>query len=83
MPSTSTRATATEFIEEAFETAVDEGSKERLLRTIDDAASALREQTAFVLDDFHRVQNPRVMDEDYFELVLEFYDELVEAGPLP
>jgi type I restriction-modification system DNA methylase subunit len=35
-----------------------------------------REQTAFVLDDFHRVQNPRVMDEDYFHMVLEKYDEL-------
>ena len=35
-----------------------------------------REQTAFVLDDFHRVQNPRLMDEDYFEMVLEKYDNL-------
>ncbi|WP_241432042.1 BREX-1 system adenine-specific DNA-methyltransferase PglX [Haloferax mucosum] len=35
-----------------------------------------REQTAFVLDDFHRVQNPRLMDEDYFETVLEKYDDL-------
>ncbi|MBP1986601.1 Eco57I restriction-modification methylase domain-containing protein [Halolamina salifodinae] len=35
-----------------------------------------REQTAFVLDDFHRVQNPRLMDEDYFDMVLEKYDEL-------
>jgi hypothetical protein len=35
-----------------------------------------REQTSFVLDDFHRVQNPRVMDEDYFDMVLEKYDEL-------
>ncbi|AKH98042.1 Eco57I restriction-modification methylase domain-containing protein [Halanaeroarchaeum sulfurireducens] len=35
-----------------------------------------REQTAFVLDDFHRVQNPRMMDEDYFEMVLEKYDSL-------
>jgi hypothetical protein len=35
-----------------------------------------REQTAFVLDDFHRVQNPRLMDEDYFEMVLEKYDDL-------
>ena len=25
------------------------------------------EQTKFVLDDFHRVGNPRVMDEAYFE----------------
>jgi type I restriction-modification system DNA methylase subunit len=35
-----------------------------------------REQTAFVLDDFHRVQNPRMMNENYFEMVLEKYDEL-------
>lgn len=35
-----------------------------------------REQTAFVLDDFHRVQNPRMMDEDYFDMVLEKYDDL-------
>jgi len=35
-----------------------------------------RDQTKFVLDDFHRVQNPRLMDEDYFEMVLEKYDDL-------
>lgn len=35
-----------------------------------------REQTNFVLDDFHRVQNPRLMDEDYFEMVLEKYNEI-------
>jgi type I restriction-modification system DNA methylase subunit len=35
-----------------------------------------REQTAFVLDDFHRVQNPRLMDEEYFEMVLAKYDDL-------
>ncbi|MUV61364.1 hypothetical protein GJ634_11850, partial [Halobacterium sp. CBA1126] len=35
-----------------------------------------REETAFVLEDFHRVQNPRLMDEDYFEMVLEKYDDL-------
>jgi hypothetical protein len=35
-----------------------------------------RDQTAFVLDDFHQVQNPRLMDDDYFEMVLEKYDTL-------
>jgi len=35
-----------------------------------------RDQAAFVLDDFHRVQSPRIMDEDYFETVLNKYDEL-------
>jgi hypothetical protein len=39
-----------------------------------------REQTAFVLNDFHRVQNPRLMDEEYFEMVLEKYDELAESS---
>ena len=42
-----------------------------------------REQTAFVLEDFHRVQNPRVMDEDYFDSVSEYYGELAKSGPLP
>ena len=36
-----------------------------------------REQTAFVLDDFHRVQNPRLMDEAYFEMVLEKYKAII------
>jgi type I restriction-modification system DNA methylase subunit len=35
-----------------------------------------RDQTEFVLDDFHRVRDPRLMDEDYFEMVVEKYDEL-------
>jgi ATP/maltotriose-dependent transcriptional regulator MalT len=35
-----------------------------------------RDQTAFVLDDFHRVRDPRIMDEAYFEMVLEKYDDL-------
>jgi hypothetical protein len=35
-----------------------------------------REQTKFSLDDFHQVQNPRRMTGEYFDLVLEKYDEL-------
>jgi len=35
-----------------------------------------QEETEFVLDDFHRVENPRVMDDAYFEMVKEKYDEL-------
>lgn len=35
-----------------------------------------RDQSEFILADFHRVQSPRIMDEDYFERVLEEYDEL-------
>lgn len=37
-----------------------------------------REQTAFILDDFYRVQDPRLMDEGYFEMVLEKYDKLAD-----
>lgn len=37
-----------------------------------------REQTAFVLDDFYQVANPRRMTDNYFDLVLEKYDELSE-----
>ena len=36
------------------------------------------EQTAFVLSDFHRVQNPRLMDEDYFQMVLKKYEQLAD-----
>jgi hypothetical protein len=35
-----------------------------------------RDQTAFVLDDFDQVQSPRLMDDDYFDMVLEKYDTL-------
>jgi len=67
--------------------ATETAERRRLQAEIDAAAFHAygldREQTAFVLDDFHRVQNPRVMDEAYFESVLEFYDELAESGPLP
>lgn len=35
-----------------------------------------REQTAFVLDNFHQVQDPRLMNDNYFEMVLEKYDNL-------
>lgn len=37
-----------------------------------------RDETTFVLGDFHRVQNPHFMTEGYFELVLEKYDALVD-----
>ena len=37
------------------------------------------QETAFVLGDFYRVQNPRLMDEDYFQLVLEKYEQLAEG----
>ena len=37
-------------------------------------------ETQFILDDFHRVQNPRPMTENYFDLVAEKYDALYGAA---
>jgi len=37
-----------------------------------------RDQAEFVLDDFHTVQNPRRMTDEYLDMVLEKYDELAE-----
>nr|WP_225741250.1 hypothetical protein [Halorussus halophilus] len=37
-----------------------------------------REQTEFILGDFHRVRSPRRMTEDYFDMVLEKYMNLTE-----
>jgi len=40
------------------------------------------EETNFILDDFHRVRDPRMMTEEYFDPVAETYDELAETGPM-
>ena len=63
-----------------IEPATDEDERREVQAEVDAASFHAygldREQTAFVLDDFHRVRSPRVMDEAYFEMVLEKYDEL-------
>ncbi|WP_336023078.1 Eco57I restriction-modification methylase domain-containing protein [Halobellus salinisoli] len=41
------------------------------------------EEAEFVLKDFHRVTNPRIMTEDYFDTVFEKYKNLEEEGPKP
>ncbi len=60
--------------------ATDPDERERVQAELDAAAfhayGLAREQTKFVLDDFHQVQNPRRMTDEYFDLVLEKYDEL-------
>jgi len=70
-----------------IEPATDMAERTHLQAEIDAAAfhayGLNREETAFVLDDFHRVRNPRLMTEDYFDLVLETYDDLVQEGPQP
>ncbi|EMA55219.1 Eco57I restriction-modification methylase domain-containing protein [Halococcus thailandensis] len=63
--------------------ATEQSERERLRAEIDAAAFHAyglgREETQFILDDFHRVQNPRLMTEDYFDRVLDEYDALVEG----
>jgi hypothetical protein len=70
-----------------IEPATEQDERERLRAEIDGAAFHAygldRDETKFVLDDFHRVRDPRLMTEDYFDLVLHKYDELAEEGPLP
>jgi len=60
--------------------------KRRELRSEIDAAAfhaygLERRAVEFILDDFHRVSNPRVMTEDYFDMVFEKFDLLEMEGP--
>ena len=67
--------------------ATDPDERQRLQAELDAAAFHAYgldcEETQFILDDFHRVQNPRLMTEDYFELVSEKYDALAADAPEP
>jgi hypothetical protein len=40
-----------------------------------------RRDVKFVLDDFHRVSNPRLMTEEYLDMVFEKFDFLATEGP--
>jgi hypothetical protein len=64
--------------------ATDSDEREALQAELDAAAFHAygldREQTAFVLEDFHRVRSSRRMTDEYFESVLEKYDELSGSG---
>jgi hypothetical protein len=68
---------------DGIEPVVDVTERRRVQAELDAAAfhayGLNHEQTAFVLGDFHRVQSPRLMDEDYFQLVLEKYEQLAEV----
>ncbi|MFD1527721.1 Eco57I restriction-modification methylase domain-containing protein, partial [Halolamina salina] len=70
-----------------IEAAVEDQERRELQAEIDAAAfhayGLERRDVKFVLDDFHRVENPKLMDEMYFDLVLEKYDLLDQKGPLP
>ncbi|AXR82477.1 Eco57I restriction-modification methylase domain-containing protein [Natrarchaeobaculum sulfurireducens] len=62
-----------------------EPDRRRLQAEIDAAAFHAygldRSDMKFVLNDFDRVEDPRLMDETYFQMVIEAYDELSEIGP--
>jgi hypothetical protein len=70
-----------------IEPAIDQHKRRELQAEIDAAAfyayGLERRDVEFVLDDFHRVSNPRIMTEKYFDMVLEKYDVLKEGGPKP
>jgi len=72
---------------DGIEPATDEDERKHLQAEIDAAAfhayGLNRRDTEFILDDFHRVNDPRVMTSEYFDLVFEKYDELAETGPHP
>jgi len=63
-----------------IEAATTDSERRRIQAELDAGAfhayGLTREQTKFILDDFYMVQNPRRMTEDYFDLVLEKFDEL-------
>jgi hypothetical protein len=70
---------------DGIEPVSDQDERRRLEAEIDAAAfhayGLNKSDTSFILDDFHKVSNPRIMTEEYFDQVREKYDELAETGP--
>jgi hypothetical protein len=68
-----------------IEPATEHGERREVQADIDAAAfhsyGLERRDVQFVLDDFHRVENPRIMTEDYFDMVFEKFDVLGAEGP--
>lgn len=68
-----------------IEPAVDSETRRTLQAEIDAAAfhayGLNAEEAGFVLEDFHRVETPRLMNEAYFEMVFEKYKDLAADGP--
>ncbi|WP_276259003.1 Eco57I restriction-modification methylase domain-containing protein [Haloglomus litoreum] len=68
-----------------IEPATEHEERRELQAEIDAAAfhayGVERRDVQFVLDDFHRVSNPRLMTEEYFGMVFEKFDVLAEEGP--
>ncbi|MWG35404.1 type II restriction endonuclease subunit M [Halomarina oriensis] len=72
---------------DGIEPAIEESDRRELQAEVDAAAfhayGLEPQDVKFVLDDFHRVGTPRLMDEEYFDLVFEKYSLLNQDGPLP
>ncbi len=70
---------------DGIEPAIDRRKRRELQTEIDAAAfhayGLERHDVEFILDDFHRVSNPRIMTEEYFEMVFEKYNMLEQEGP--
>ena len=70
-----------------IEAVIDENKRRELRAEIDAAAMKSynlgREKAEFLIENFPRIPNPRIKDEDYFGMVLEKYDKLAEEGPMP
>jgi type I restriction-modification system DNA methylase subunit len=70
---------------DGIEPATDRSKRRELQAEIDAAAfhayGLERRDVEFVLDDFHRVSNPRIMTEEYFDMVFEKFDTLAKEGP--
>lgn len=67
--------------------ATDRAKRNELQAEIDAAAfhayGLEREDVQYVLDDFHQVQAPRIMTDEYLDMVFEKYDVLKQEGPHP
>ncbi len=72
---------------DGIDPAVDEAEREELQAEIDAAAFHVygfdRRETKFILNDFHKVSNPRRMTDEYFDMLFEKYDVLEQEGPYP
>ncbi|AUG49456.1 type II restriction endonuclease subunit M (plasmid) [Haloarcula taiwanensis] len=65
--------------------ATQESARDEIQAEIDAAAFHAygfeRRDVEFVLENFHRVSSPRIMTEEYFDMVFEKFDLLAEEGP--
>jgi len=68
-----------------IEAATEESERRTVQAEMDAAAFCAydldRGDVEFILEDFHKVQHPRMMNEEYFEMVLEKFERLNQKAP--